>query len=168
MHRAVFDHLSGVDVFIGVAAVADYTPARPVDSKMKKGLPKQRIDLSATADIVAEVAALETRPYTVGFAAETHEVAEHARDKLLRKGLDMIAANRVGQAGAGFAGDENEILLLVRDPSEAEIAPDGEQHLGPGSKRRLARLIIEEIAQQLEGRAGIEDRSDQGARPASG
>ena len=168
MHKAVFERVSDADVFIGVAAVADYTPARPADSKMKKGLPRQRIDLVATPDIVAEVAALEAGPYTVGFAAETDNVAEYARDKLLRKGLGMIAANRVGQPGSGFAGDDNEILLFVRDRSGAGVAPDGERRLGSGSKQRLAAEIIREIAKQLEGSGSIEDHPDQGTRPASG
>ncbi len=168
MHKAVFDRVAACDVFIGVAAVADYTPARPAGAKLKKGLPKQRVDLVATADIVAEVAALERKPYTVGFAAETNDVGEYAREKLLRKGLDMIAANRVGAAGAGFAGDDNEIFLLVRDPSGNGLAEDGERRLGSGSKRALARRIMAEIADRIEGMGDIENRSDQSARPASG
>lgn len=168
MHDAVFERVGDADIFIGVAAVADYTPVRPATSKMKKGLPKQRIELTATADIVADVAALEARPYTVGFAAETENVVDYARDKLLRKGLDMIAANRVGETGTGFAGDDNEILLLIRDPVGGQGAADGERYLGRGSKQRLAFCIIEEIARQLEGSGSIENRPDQGARPASG
>lgn len=168
MHDAVFQHVHEADVFISVAAVADYTPARPVESKMKKGLPKQRVDLVATRDIVADVAALENGPFTVGFAAETDQVAEYARGKLLRKGLDMIAANQVGRPGAGFAGDENEILLLVRDPSGDGLAEDGERNLGAGSKRALATRIIAEIARQLGELPSLENRSDQSTRPASG
>lgn len=168
MHEAVLGRVSDANVFIGVAAVADYTPACPADSKMKKGLPRQRLDLVATPDIVAEVAALDPGPYTVGFAAETENVAEYARDKLLRKGLDMIAANRVGGPGSGFTGDDNEILLLIRDPTGGGIAADGERQLGRGSKQNLADRLIREIAKQLEGSGSIEDRPDQGARPASG
>jgi phosphopantothenoylcysteine decarboxylase/phosphopantothenate--cysteine ligase len=168
MHKAVFANVPGADVFIGVAAVADYTPASTTDSKMKKGLPRQRVELVATPDIIADVAALEPRPFTVGFAAETHDVAEYARDKILRKGLDMIAANLVGRPGTGFAGDENEILLLIRNPAAEGLKAIGERHLGTGSKSRLASLIIEEIAEQLKGRAGVEHGSDQSSRPATG
>ncbi len=168
MHSAVMARVSESDVFVSVAAVADYTPVRPVERKMKKGLPRQRIDLVATTDIVAAVAALENRPFTVGFAAETENVVEYARDKLLRKGLDMIAANQVGQAGSGFAADENEIILLVRDRSGEGLAADGERHLGKGSKRRLANRIIEEIAHQIGEGGSFEDCSDQDTRPASG
>jgi len=168
MHRAVLDRVSGVDIFIAVAAVADYTPARPAGAKMKKGLPRQKLELLATSDIVAEVAALDPKPYTVGFAAETQDVAEYARDKLLQKGLDMIAANRVGQSGAGFAGDDNEILLLIRDPSGDGIAADGERNLGSGSKRSLAVRIIAEIGEELKGSGSNAKGTDQSARPASG
>ncbi|MDX1556227.1 MAG: bifunctional phosphopantothenoylcysteine decarboxylase/phosphopantothenate--cysteine ligase CoaBC [Xanthomonadales bacterium] len=168
MHAAVMDRVADFEIFIAVAAVADYTPARPVESKMKKGLPRQRVDLVATRDIVAEVAALDPRPYTVGFAAETDNVAEYAKDKLLRKGLDMIAANRVGQAGTGFSADENEILLLVRDRAGEGLDADGERHLGTGSKQRLAARIIDEIAREMGEGGRFEDRSDQDTRPASG
>jgi phosphopantothenoylcysteine decarboxylase/phosphopantothenate--cysteine ligase len=168
MHAAVFERVSRADVFIAVAAVADYTPARPAESKMKKGLPRQRIELEATADIVAEVAALENRPYTVGFAAETQDIENYARDKLSRKGLDMIAANRVGKPGAGFGGDDNEILLLIRERTEDGEAPVSARRLGPGSKRALAVGIIGEIADQLGGITDLESGTDQSTRPASG
>ncbi len=150
---------SSADVFISVAAVADYTPARPAAQKIKKGLPKQKLELVSTPDIVAEVAALKDGPINIGFAAETENLKEHALEKLSRKRLDMIAANRVGQHGAGFESDNNEILLLF---------PDGEKHLGKGSKQRLASLLIEEVADRLKGIESIETRSDKSTRPASG
>ena len=146
------------DVFISVAAVADYRPARPAAQKLKKGLPKQKVELVANPDIVSEVAALEGGPLTVGFAAETEKLKEHALEKLSRKRLDMIAANRVGQAGSGFESDQNEILLLT---------PSGEQNLGKGSKRKLAQLLIEAVASRLKD-ADIESRSDKNNRPAAG
>ncbi len=146
------------DVFISVAAVADYRPARPAAQKLKKGLPRQKVELVANPDIVSEVAALEGGPLTVGFAAETEKLKEHALEKLSRKRLDMIAANRVGQAGSGFESDQNEILLLT---------PSGEQNLGKGSKRKLARLLIEAVASRLKD-ADIESRSDKNNRPATG
>ena len=146
------------DVFISVAAVADYRPARPAAQKLKKGLPRQKVELVANPDIVSEVAALEGGPLTVGFAAETEKLKEHALEKLSRKRLDMIAANRVGQAGSGFESDHNEILLLT---------PSGEQNLGKGSKRKLAQLLIEAVASRLRD-ADIESRSDKSNRPATG
>ena len=147
------------DIFISVAAVADYRPARSSDQKIKKGQPKQKIELLSNPDIVAEVSALEERPFTVGFAAETENLREHALEKLSRKRLDMIAANRVGQDGSGFESELNEILLMT---------PAGEQNLGKGGKRMLARLLIEAVAARLKDEETIEKGSDQSNRPASG
>jgi phosphopantothenoylcysteine decarboxylase/phosphopantothenate--cysteine ligase len=147
------------DVFISVAAVADYRPARPAAQKIKKGLPKQKIELISNPDIVAEVAKMPERPFTVGFAAETENLREHALEKLSRKRLDMIAANQVGIEGTGFESDANQILL---------ITPDGEQNLGKGSKQKLARLLIEAVAARLKDENSIETRSDKSNRPASG
>jgi phosphopantothenoylcysteine decarboxylase/phosphopantothenate--cysteine ligase len=128
------------DVFFGVAAVADYTPAAPAAQKIKKGGPHQSLDLVSTADIVAEVAALPNGPFTVGFAAETEHLKAHALEKLSRKSLDMIAANRVGVEGSGFESEDNEILLF---------SADRESHLGTGSKMELARSLIREVANSL-------------------
>ena len=88
----------------------------------------------------------------VGFAAETSNLARHARDKLSRKRLDMIAANLVGREGSGFETEENEILLLT---------PRGETPLGRGGKERLAARLIDEIAARIDGKEGIETRTDQ-------
>ena len=150
---------SAADVFISVAAVADYTPTRPSAQKIKKGLPKQKLELVSTPDIVAEVAALEDRPLTIGFAAETEKLKEHALEKLSRKRLDMIAANRVGLSGAGFDSETNEILIL---------SPQGEKYLGKGSKRHLAGLLVEEVADRLKGIERIDTSTDKNTRPASG
>lgn len=128
------------DIFISVAAVADYTPASPAPQKIKKGQPSKQLELVRTPDIVAEVAALDNRPFTIGFAAETENLKQHALEKLSRKGLDMIAANRVGQDGSGFESEDNELLILT---------PDNEKDLGKGSKRHLARLLVEEAAKRL-------------------
>lgn len=143
MHDVALRLAASADVFISVAAVADYTPEHPSEQKIKKGSPKQTIELVGTPDIVAEVAALENGPFTVGFAAETEKLREHALEKLSRKRLDMIAANRVGQDGSGFESENNEILILF---------PGGEKHLGKGSKQQLAQFLIEEISARLNGK----------------
>lgn len=143
MHDAALRLAASADVFISVAAVADYTPEHPSKQKIKKGSPKQTIELVGTPDIVAEVAALKNGPFTVGFAAETEKLREHALEKLSRKRLDMIAANRVGQDGSGFESENNEILILF---------PGGEKHLGKGSKQQLAQFLIEEISARLNGK----------------
>ena len=131
----------GADVFIGVAAVADYAPASRAEQKIKKGELQQLLELVSTPDIVAEVSALPDRPFTVGFAAETEHLREHAMEKLSRKSLDMIAANPVGREGSGFESENNEILLLT---AEREIP------LGTGSKTELARALIREVARRLK------------------
>jgi phosphopantothenoylcysteine decarboxylase/phosphopantothenate--cysteine ligase len=143
---------SSADLFISVAAVADYTPANPARQKIKKGLPSRQLDLVSTPDIVAEIAALDSPPFTIGFAAETENLKQHALEKLSRKRLDMIAANRVGQEGSGFESEQNELLILTSD---------NETDLGKGSKRHLARLLLEEAAKRLKEKENIESCPDQ-------
>jgi phosphopantothenoylcysteine decarboxylase/phosphopantothenate--cysteine ligase len=142
MLDAVMKLVTGADVFIGVAAVADYTPESPAARKVKKGPSRLNLELVSTPDIVAAVAALENRPFTVGFAAETENLRENALEKLSRKRLDMIAANRVGQDGLGFESENNEILILT---------PGGDKDLGKGSKQQLARLLIDEVVARIKG-----------------
>jgi len=145
MRAAVMEAVDGADVFIGVAAVADYRPVKRTQRKLKREHEKMSLDLVANPDIIAEVAARDPRPLVVGFAAETEDLARHARDKLSRKRLDMIAANLVGRAGSGFEAEDNEILLVYAQ---------GEKALGRGSKQRLAALLIDEIAARLDGKQG--------------
>jgi len=159
MREAALDLAHSADIFVSVAAVADYRPARLSIQKIKKGLPEQKIDLISNPDIVAEIAALEKKPFTVGFAAETENLREHALEKLSRKRLDMIAANQVGQDDSGFESEVNEILL---------ITPSGEQNLGKGSKLELARLLIKAVAARLKDEKNSETRSDKSNRPATG
>jgi phosphopantothenoylcysteine decarboxylase/phosphopantothenate--cysteine ligase len=141
MRDAVLALVPEADLFVGAAAVADYAPARRADQKIKKDAARLNLELAPTPDILAEVAALEKRPFTVGFAAETERLKEHALEKLSRKRLDMIAANRVGVDGGGFESEFNDILLLTAD---------GEQNLGSGSKRDLARRLIGAVADRLK------------------
>lgn len=152
MHAEVMSAAASADVFVGVAAVADFRPADRAVEKIKKGDGGMDISLVPNPDIIMDVAALENGPLTVGFAAETEKLEEHALDKLSRKRLDMIAANRVGQEGTGFDVGENEILLL----SGKDRKP-----LGRGSKQKLADLLVREISARLNGKEGIETRSNQ-------
>ena len=159
MRAAVMDAVRGADLFFGVAAVADYRPRQQAGQKLKKGPDRQQLELVSNPDIIAEVSQLPDGPMTVGFAAETEQLEQHAREKLSAKRLDMIAANRVGRPGSGFESERNEILLLW---------PGGERHLGKGSKRDLARLLVSAAADHLRERESIETRTDQDSRPASG
>lgn len=139
MDATAREAVSGADVFIASAAVADYRPAAPADRKIKKTEASLSLDLTRTPDVLAGIAALDDRPFTVGFAAETNDVEANARKKLEGKRLDMIAANRVGE-GIGFDCDDNELLV---------IWPDGERRLGPSPKGALAEELVALIGEKL-------------------
>ncbi|MCG6941890.1 MAG: bifunctional phosphopantothenoylcysteine decarboxylase/phosphopantothenate--cysteine ligase CoaBC [Thiohalocapsa sp.] len=112
MHAAVMARARDAAIFVAAAAVADYRPAAPHPGKLKKHADTLTLELVRNPDILADVAALTAdRPFTVGFAAETDDVEAHALAKLHNKGLDMIAANRVG-SGVGFEADDNALLVF--------------------------------------------------------
>ncbi|NIP72672.1 MAG: bifunctional phosphopantothenoylcysteine decarboxylase/phosphopantothenate--cysteine ligase CoaBC [Gammaproteobacteria bacterium] len=138
MYEAVMARAGRCDIFVGAAAVADFRPARPIAEKLKKGRMGPAIELEPTRDILAAVAALDPGPFTVGFAAETARLEEHAADKLRAKKADMIAANVVG-GGRGFERDENALQVLW---------PGGRKELPSAPKTRLARQLIELIAER--------------------
>jgi phosphopantothenoylcysteine decarboxylase/phosphopantothenate--cysteine ligase len=140
MHDTVQREIAGADVFIGVAAVADYRPARASASKIKKSADRLNIELERTPDILAGVAALKPAPFTVGFAAETEDLEASARAKLLAKKLDLVAANPVGEDGAGPGADTNRIVLIDRA---------GATPLPAGPKNALARRLVREIAERF-------------------
>ncbi|AWV08742.1 hypothetical protein C9I47_3078 [Lysobacter maris] len=143
MHAAVMAQLPA-DVYIGAAAVADFTPREASASKIKKrpGSDTLTLELVRTPDILAEVAAhASQRPrLVVGFAAETDNVEGYARGKLDNKRLDMIAANRVGVAGSGFECDDNALSVFWGD---------GERALGPAAKTELADLLLDLVLERL-------------------
>ena len=121
MHAAVMDRAQSVDVFVSAAAVADYAPCDVAETKLKKNDAEMSIALTRNPDILAGVSALSSkRPFTVGFAAETNDMAAHARGKLERKKLDMIAANVVGR-GLGFDVDTNALTVFWAE-GQADIA----------------------------------------------
>ena len=140
MHRAVFKNLPNCDIFIGSAAVADYRPVQVADRKIKKGDDNHTmtIELVRNPDIIAEVASSESRPFTVGFAAETHNLIEYAQKKLKQKNLDLIIANDVADKQIGFNSNDNEVTLISCNDSKV---------LPKMSKTKLARLLIDQLAQ---------------------
>ena len=146
MLNAVMKNIDGVDIFIATAAVADYRPASPVECKIKKTSESMDLKMERTVDILATVAARASRPFVVGFAAETDSVEQYARQKLLKKNLDMIAANEVGHDKV-FEKDDNALLVLWRD---------GRRELPHAPKVALARdlvaLITERYAERATGR----------------
>ncbi|MFT3763889.1 MAG: bifunctional phosphopantothenoylcysteine decarboxylase/phosphopantothenate--cysteine ligase CoaBC [Pseudoxanthomonas sp.] len=142
MHDAVFAALPA-DVYIGAAAVADYTPRTASPSKIKKSGESLALDLVRTPDILAEVAA-QTQgrlKLVVGFAAETENVAGYARGKLEAKRLDLIVANRVGVANGGFESDDNAMTAYWAD---------GERDFPSAPKTQLAEDLIDLIAERLD------------------
>ena len=147
MLDAVMKNIDGVDIFIATAAVADYRPANPVESKIKKTSESMDIKMERTVDILATVAARvgAQRPFVVGFAAETDSVEQYARQKLLRKNLDMIAANEVGHDKV-FEKDDNALLVLWRD---------GRRELPHAPKVALARDLVALIAERYAERKSL-------------
>lgn len=137
MLAAVERDIDTCDVFIGVAAVADYRPARSETSKIKKQADSITLELVRTPDILARVAQQAKRPFTVGFAAETDQAIANAREKLHNKGLDLIAVNQVDEANNPFGSEENRLVL---------ISQTDEIDLGRDSKTVLAEQLISEIA----------------------
>ncbi|MBL8349499.1 MAG: bifunctional phosphopantothenoylcysteine decarboxylase/phosphopantothenate--cysteine ligase CoaBC [Burkholderiaceae bacterium] len=139
MHDAVLPLAAAHDVFVATAAVADWRPASAAGEKIKKdgsgAAPALRF--SENPDILAAVARLPDRPYCVGFAAESHDLARHAREKRLRKNVPLL----VGNLGpATFGRDDNSLLL---------VDADGERGLPPADKLSLARELVREIAARL-------------------
>jgi phosphopantothenoylcysteine decarboxylase/phosphopantothenate--cysteine ligase len=137
MYDAAITMAPHSDIFIASAAVADYTPVTVADQKIKKHPNAMTIELKPTLDIVASVASLKDKPFTVGFAAETQNVLGYAKGKLEKKNLDMIVANDVSAEGIGFNSDDNAVTLITAD-AQAELPR--------ASKRQLARHIIAMIA----------------------
>lgn len=141
MHQHALDLAENADVFVACAAVADYRVDEVAEHKIKKTKDNDNltIQLVKNPDIVADVAALTNKPYTVGFAAETQDVETYAKGKLARKNLDLICANNVSLAGQGFNSDDNSLTLFT--------ATD-EVHLPLTSKAKLAEILVEEIAKK--------------------
>ncbi|NDL71327.1 bifunctional phosphopantothenoylcysteine decarboxylase/phosphopantothenate--cysteine ligase CoaBC [Vreelandella alkaliphila] len=141
MHHEALTLAPHAALFIGCAAVADYRAASAAEHKIKKTDDSDTLTLTLVKnpDIIADVSALPAtqRPFVVGFAAETQDVARYAEDKLARKGLDMIVANDVSQQGLGFGSDNNAAVLLWRS-----MAGTDQLEAPPQAKTQLAALII--------------------------
>jgi phosphopantothenoylcysteine decarboxylase/phosphopantothenate--cysteine ligase len=137
MRAAVLQHAPKSDVFFSAAAVGDYRLKTVADHKLKKSDGPLKLDLVENPDILAELGAAKKRPFLVGFAAETKDVAKYARSKLLAKKIDVIAANQVGE-GKGFDASDNELTLYWKD---------GEKKLPRSDKLELARALLQQIVE---------------------
>jgi len=140
MLNAVKRVATDCDIFIGVAAVADYRPSQIEMSKIKKDAKHVTLELIRNPDILSWVTSQETKPFTVGFAAETDNPLEHARQKLEKKSLDIIAVNHVSADHSPFGSDENQLVV---------ITPDEDIDLGRHPKTRLASTLIDTISKKF-------------------
>jgi len=139
MYETVMSKVADCDIVIATAAVADYRPRAVALQKLKKSDQPPGLDLEATQDILAAITALDSPPFTVGFAAETECLEEHAQAKRLRKSVDLIAANQVGIPGTGFESDENALQLFWEG---------GNKILPRATKQRIARQLVKIVAQR--------------------
>ncbi len=141
MYDTVMRFIHQQDIFIACAAVADYRPETVAEQKIKKTQSDDMtVKMVKNPDIVASVAALEEKPFTVGFAAETQAVEHYARDKMARKNLDMIAANDVAQSGQGFNADDNALSVFW---------PDGQSQIGLADKQAVAEQLLDLISEHF-------------------
>ena len=142
MYESVMHHIKGADVYIGTAAVSDYSPAYIKESKIKKDGSNAAmvLELKENQDILKSVSELEERPYVVGFAAETDNLIENAEKKLNNNNLDLIVANDVSDKEIGFDSDENEVTLITHEEK---------QLIQKQNKRKISKNIIEFISGRI-------------------
>jgi len=147
MHDAVLSRAAAHDVVIMAAAVADYTIAAPERQKIAKSDGPLTLTLTRTRDILGDLGRLpsraEGRPILVGFAAETHDLHAHAREKLDRKGIDVIVANDVSQPGIGFDATTNAVSIITRD---------GIDQVPLQSKSAVASRILDRVERLVQSR----------------
>jgi phosphopantothenoylcysteine decarboxylase / phosphopantothenate---cysteine ligase len=136
MRAAVMARAAEATILVMAAAVADYRPAAMHANKIKRSEGRITLDLEPTADILAELGRAKSRGVLIGFAAETGRLVENAREKLQRKGADMIVANDVTQEGAGFDTDTNIVTLVMRDGRDLPLPKM--------SKRQVADKILDQ------------------------
>lgn len=141
MHQQAMALASDANVFVACAAVADYRIDAIANEKIKKSQDSMQLNLVKNPDIVADVAAMKNKPFTVGFAAETQDVEHYARGKLARKNLDMIAANNVATQGQGFNSDDNALTVFTaQDKKDLSLT----------SKNELAKQLVQLIDQNYQ------------------
>ena len=142
MYESVMHHIKGMDVYIGTAAVSDYSPAHINESKLKKdgSNAAMTLELKENQDILKSVSELNERPYVVGFAAETEDLIENAEKKLKNKKLDLIVANDVSDKEIGFDSDQNEVTLITHK---------GKELIQRQNKKKISKKIIEFISGRI-------------------
>lgn len=137
MYEAVKDHIGQSEIAVFAAAVADYAPTLAATQKIKKTEDPLTLQLTKTKDILGSARSVFAFSGTlIGFAAETENLAENARQKLERKQCDLVIANDVSQSEIGFDSDDNRVLL---------VRPDGEEALPAANKQELSRTLVQSI-----------------------
>ncbi len=142
MYEAVINQVDDADLIIKTAAVADYTPVTVAEQKMKKTGDDLTIRFTRTPDILAEVGRRKKPDQVlVGFAAETQNLIENAKSKLVRKNCDLIIANDISTPGAGFATETNQVTV---------VSNEGEERLPMMAKEELAHLILDRALERIK------------------
>jgi len=140
MYQSVMENINDQDIFIGCAAVSDYSIKNPKNQKIKKSDKTLTIELIPTKDILKDVCRLPQKPICIGFAAETQNLLENAQNKLKNKGCDAIILNDVSNSDLGFKSDENEVIFIDKK---------SRLKLTKNSKQKLGRKIIEIIGEKF-------------------
>lgn len=141
LRDVVVDLAAGADALVMAAAVSDFTPASPVGEKIRRREGKTSLELVPTDDILASITARYPDLFVVGFAATHGDPLEDARDKLGRKGADLVVGNDISGEGVGFGADENEVYVVGR----------GEERFVPrASKSEVARIILDTMMYEME------------------
>ncbi|MGX2028985.1 bifunctional phosphopantothenoylcysteine decarboxylase/phosphopantothenate--cysteine ligase CoaBC [Methylocaldum gracile] len=148
MYRCVMDKVPSANIYIGAAAVADYSPETTANQKIKKNQSEMVLTLRKTQDILSAVSASPKRPFTVGFAAETDKLEDYARHKLAAKSLDMVAANWVGRDNGGFENDDNALFVCWNG---------GHTYLPLAPKKTIAEQLIRLIAERYHAQNSVKD-----------
>ncbi len=159
MLKAMTAKVEWSTVVVMAAAVADFRPSRPAAQKLKKGAQPAglRLELEPTPDVLSACAERKTRQVLVGFAAETERLLDHAKEKLARKGLDLIVANDVGRAGIGFDAEDNAATLLDRFGGMTELPVM--------SKRAMAERVLDSVRSLLTVPQAVTSRPASGPSP---
>ena len=141
MYQAVIDNIDQQDIFIAVAAVSDYTCQDVKSNKIKKSGKNLILELTPSKDILKSVCQLDNKPLCIGFAAETQNLIENAKNKLKNKGCDAIILNDVSQTDLGFNSDQNEVIFLDQN-SHTKIEKTSKQKLGRKIVKMLAKKFF--------------------------
>lgn len=144
MLEAVLERYAQSDIVVKAAAVADYRPKQAAERKIKKNSETMTIELVKNPDILQTLGERKKGQYLIGFAAETDNLEDHAREKLARKNCDLIVANDISAPGSGFGSDQNEVLLLDADGWTERLPLMG--------KKQVAERILTVAAERLKNR----------------